>query len=90
MSKVNDKAKHSGFHLFTITIDSVSGRIRKARETAFYSSGTANRDEEGICFFPHDSTVFTSGEKDNQVLEYVDGRLTGPSAPCYAVSLADG
>lgn len=75
---VNDKAEHSGFHLFTITIDSVSGRIRKARETAFYSSGTANRDEEGICFFPHDSTVFISGEKDNQVLEYtLDGRLTG-------------
>lgn len=75
---VNDKAEHSGFHLFTITIDSVSGRIRKARETGFCSSGTANRDEEGICFFPHDSTVFISGEKDNQVLEYtLDGRLTG-------------
>ena len=75
---VNDKAKESGYHLFVIDIDSITGKIKRAKEEGFRSSGLANRDEEGIAFFVPDSTIFISGESDNEVLEYaLDGRLTG-------------
>ena len=75
---VNDKAQDSGYHLFVIDIDSITGKIKHAKEEGFRSSGMANRDEEGVAFFVPDSTVFISGESDNEVLEYVlDGRLTG-------------
>lgn len=75
---VNDKAAESGFHLFTIDIDSVTGDILHASEHGFRSSGKMNRDDEGICFFPKDSTIWISGEADNEVLEYaMSGVLTG-------------
>jgi len=75
---VNDKASESGFHLFTIDIDSITGDILHASENGFRSSGKANRDDEGICFFPKDSTLWISGETDNEVLEYaMSGALTG-------------
>lgn len=75
---VNDKAKGSGYHLFIIDIDPVTGKIRKAKEKGFYSCGIANRDEEGIAFFAPDSTLFITGESDNEVLEYaLNGKLTG-------------
>ena len=75
---VNDKAAESGFHLFTIDIDSITGNILHASENGFRSSGKANRDDEGICFFPQDSTLWISGETDNEVLEYaMSGVLTG-------------
>ncbi len=75
---VNDKPLESGFHLFTIDIDPVTGDIRHASEDGFRSSGMPVRDEEGIAFFPQDSTLFISGEMDNEVLEYaMSGTLTG-------------
>ena len=75
---VNDKAEESGFHLFTIDIDSITGDILHASENGFRSSGKPNRDDEGICFFPMDSTLWISGEADNEVLEYaMSGVLTG-------------
>ncbi len=75
---VNDKAEESGFHLFTIDIDSITGDILHASENGFRSSGKPNRDDEGICFFPKDSTLWISGEADNEVIEYaMSGVLTG-------------
>lgn len=75
---VNDKAQESGFHLFLIDIDSITGKILHAREESFRSSGIANRDDEGIAFFAPDSTIFITGENDNEALEYtLDGILTG-------------
>ena len=75
---VNDKAAESGFHLFTIDIDTITGNILHASEDGFRSSGMPNRDEEGICLFPSDSTVFIGGEADNEVLEYaLSGIMTG-------------
>ena len=83
---VNDKSAESGFHLFTIDIDSVTGAILHAAEHGFRSSGYPNRDEEGIAFFPQDSSVFISGEQDNQVLEFtLDGQRTGRSLKMPAV-----
>lgn len=75
---VDDKAATSGFHVFTMMVDSVSGELSDVRHEGFRSSAIPNRDEEGIAFFTPDSTLFISGEHDNAVLEYsLAGQLTG-------------
>lgn len=67
-----DKSK-AGFFVFDIRIDSVSGRIFSVSNEGFKSCGLPCRDQEGIAWFPPDSTVFICGEKDNEVLEYDAG-----------------
>lgn len=75
---VSDKAAESGFFIFRILIDNVSGDIKSIENEGFLSSGTANKDEEGIAFFSKDSTLFISREADNRVVEFgMDGKLTG-------------
>ncbi len=75
---VNDKAPTAGFHLMTISIDSLTGSIREIRADSFVTSNHPNRDEEGICYMPQTKTLFVSGEADGQILEYkLDGQLTG-------------
>ena len=75
---VNDKSATAGFHLMTIVTDSLTGDILDVKADSFMTSGQPNRDEEGICFFPQDHTVFVSGEADGQIMEYtMDGHLTG-------------
>ena len=75
---VNDKSPTAGFYLMTIDIDSITGDILHARIDSFMTSGTPNRDEEGICYVPQTQTLFVSGEADKQILEYtLDGQLTG-------------
>jgi len=74
----NDKSPTAGFYLMTIRTDSVTGRLLSVSEDSFLTSGQPNRDEEGICFMPQTQTVFVSGEKDQEVLEYnFQGQLTG-------------
>ena len=74
----NDKSPTAGFYLMTIDIDSISGELSSVREDTFLTSGLPNRDEEGICYMPHTQTVFVSGEKDQEILEYnLQGQLTG-------------
>lgn len=74
----NDKSPTAGFYLMTIDIDSISGEFSSVREDSFLTSGLPNRDEEGICYMPHTQTVFVSGEKDQEILEYnLQGQLTG-------------
>lgn len=75
---VNDKSPTAGFYLMTIRTDSVTGDITEVRADSFMTSGNPNRDEEGVCYVPGTNTLFVSGEKDGQILEYdMDGRLTG-------------
>lgn len=75
---VSDKTSESGFFLFRIQIDSVSGDIKDIVDEGFQSSGEANKDEEGIAFFPKDSTLLISREADNRIVEYgMNGKLTG-------------
>ena len=75
---VDDKSQQAGFSIMTIDIDSVSGEVLNARRDTVLTSGQPNRDEEGICFFPHARTLFISSEADGQILEYrLDGSLTG-------------
>lgn len=75
---VNDKARTAGFHLMTITTDPATGNIKDVRADAFMTNQQPNRDEEGICYFPQNNTVFVSGEADGHIIEYqLDGQLTG-------------
>lgn len=74
----NDKTESAGFHLMTIDIDSVTGSIRSVRADSFLTDGKRSRDEEGICYVPQSNTLFVSGEKDGQIVEYsTDGKPTG-------------
>ena len=74
----NDKSPTAGFYLMTIDIDSITGELLSVREDTFLTSGQPNRDEEGICYIPQNQTVFVSGEKDQEILEYnLQGQLTG-------------
>jgi len=74
----DDKGKTEGFHVMRIRLDLESGRINDIKYEGFRSSGLPNRDEEGIAFRASDSTVYISGENDNEVLQYhLDGTPTG-------------
>ena len=74
----NDKSPTAGFYLMTIDIDSITGELLSVREDTFLTSGQPNRDEEGICYVPQNQTIFVSGEKDQEILEYnLQGQLTG-------------
>ena len=74
----NDKSPTAGFYLMTIQTDSISGELLSVSEDSFLTSGQPNRDEEGICYVPQTQTVFLSGEKDLEILEYnLQGQLTG-------------
>ena len=75
---VSDKTPEDGFYVFRILADTVRGRITEVENEGFCSSGLPNRDMEGICYRPSTSTVFISGEKDNEVFEYtLEGQRTG-------------
>lgn len=74
----NDKSPTAGFYLMTIKTDSITGELLSVREDTFLTSGQPNRDEEGICYMPQTQTVFVSGEKDQEIIEYnLQGQLTG-------------
>ena len=74
----NDKSPTAGFYLMSIDIDSITGELLSVREDTFLTSGQPNRDEEGICYVPQNQTIFVSGEKDQEILEYnLQGQLTG-------------
>ena len=75
---VDDKASEDGFYVFGFTVDTLKGRLTKAENMGYRSSGHSNRDMEGICFRPSTQTIFISGEADGEVFEYaLDGTRTG-------------
>jgi hypothetical protein len=74
----NDKSPTTGFYLMTIDTDSITGELLSARLDTFLTCGQPTRDEEGICYMPQNQTVFVSGEKDQEILEFnLQGQLTG-------------
>ena len=74
----NDKSPTTGFYLMSINIDSVKGELLSVRLDTLMTCGRPNRDEEGICYMPQNQTVFVSGEKDQEILEFdLQGQLTG-------------
>lgn len=81
---VSDKSPYEGFYIFDISIDTITGKIDSVRNKGFVYAVShdgdtlPNRDHEGIVFLPHSNTFFISGEKDNNIFEYMpDGRATG-------------
>lgn len=75
---VSDKSEHCGFFIFDIKLDSITGKITSIANEGFRTDSTANRDQEGIAYFPKANTIFVSGEADNLVLEYDTlGKATG-------------
>ena len=74
----NDKSPTTGFYLMTIDIDSITGELLSVRLDTFLTCGQPTRDEEGVCYMPQNQTVFVSGEKDQEILEFnLQGQLTG-------------
>ena len=74
----NDKSPTTGFYLMTIDIDSISGELLSVRLDTFLTCGQPTRDEEGVCYMPQNQTVFVSGERDQEILEFnLQGQLTG-------------
>ena len=74
----NDKSPTTGFYQMTIDIDSIAGEILSVRLDTFLTCGQPTRDEEGVCYMPQNQTVFVSGERDQEILEFnLQGQLTG-------------
>ena len=74
----NDKSPTTGFYLMEILTDSITGELLSVRLDTFLTGGQPTRDEEGICYMPQNQTVFVSGEKDQEILEFnLQGQLTG-------------
>ena len=74
----NDKSPTTGFYQMAIDIDNTTGDILSVRLDTFLTCGQPTRDEEGICYMPQNQTVFVSGEKDQEILEFdLQGQLTG-------------
>ncbi len=72
---VDDKMQ-DGFYVFSLKFNQ-RGELTSVYNVGFLESGNANRDAEGIVFVPSTKTIFTSGEKRNDVLEYgLDGKPT--------------
>ena len=73
---VVDDKKEDGFYVFSLKFDE-RGMLSSVYNVGFIESGLANRDAEGIAYVPSTRTVFISGEKHNDVLEYaLDGTPT--------------
>ena len=74
----NDKSPTTGFYQMDIITDSITGELLSVRLDTFLTCGQPTRDEEGVCYMPQNQTVFVSGEKDQEILEFnLQGQLTG-------------
>lgn len=76
---VSDVEARAGFHVWYLQFDESTGRLLKAEDEGFHGvEYPYDRDAEGIAFCPSRSSLFISGEEDQQVLEHnLDGTLTG-------------
>lgn len=75
---VDDKASRDGFYVWSIDIDSVTGRILQVQNLGFRHHGLPNRDAEACTYLPERQTVLVSGEADNSLVEYtMEGQATG-------------
>lgn len=78
---VSDKESADGFYIWKIEQDKDSGIIMSVESEGFFANtvdATANRDCEGIAYFPKGNCVFISGEADQRVIGYdMAGQRTG-------------
>ncbi|MCF0199317.1 MAG: esterase-like activity of phytase family protein, partial [Bacteroidaceae bacterium] len=77
---VDDKSASDGFYVWTMTADSLTGRVLQVEsEPDFRASSLPNRDGEGIALAG--DRLLLCGEQDNRVLEYtLTGALTGKAS----------
>ena len=54
----------------SIDIDSITGNLLSVRLDTFLTCGQPTRDEEGVCYMPQNQTIFVSGERDQEILEF--------------------
>ncbi|MCH5181643.1 MAG: esterase-like activity of phytase family protein [Prevotellaceae bacterium] len=70
--------KQTGFALLSVAQDSLTGAVTDVVYGGFRDAGEESRDCEGIAFVPDWQTLFISGERDQQILEYsLSGAPTG-------------
>ena len=78
---VSDKGDADGFYIWKIIQDPESGQIISVESEGFFANTVdtnANRDCEGIVYFPLSNCVFISGEGDGRIIEYdLNGQRTG-------------
>ncbi len=76
---VSDEEPMAGFYVWTLRMDSVSGKVLEVANEGFRGiPRTPDRDTEGIAFCPQRNSIFVSGETDQRILEHrPDGTLTG-------------
>ncbi len=76
---VSDEEPMAGFYVWTLRMDSVSGKILEITNNGFRGiPWKPDRDAEGIAFCPERNSIFVSGETDQRILEHrPDGTLTG-------------
>lgn len=76
---VSDKDSLAGFHVWTVDIDSLSGRVTAVQDEGFRGVPfPLQRDAEGVAYCPDRQSLFVSGEADQRILEHrIDGTLTG-------------
>lgn len=68
--------KKDGF--YTATIELSASGVTTFTRSEFIQSSATSRDCEGIVYHPGRGTLFISGEKDQEILEYrLDGTKTG-------------
>ena len=72
---VSDKEKTDGFYLFTILLDSISGKVTDIKAhpingVTSSDNSLSPRDQEGIAYNPYENTVLISGEGDQRIIEY--------------------
>lgn len=76
----DDKAETSGFFVFLIEQDSLTGRVTRIENRGFRGDASLrkNRDAEGVAFTPHDSLIWVSGEADQRILAHkLSGQYAG-------------
>lgn len=79
---VCDDKTADGFYLWSVDIDTLTGRLRDVRNEGFYGSGLENRDAEDIAYIPETQTVCVVGERDSRVRTYrMDGTPQDGESP---------
>ena len=80
---VSDKETMDGFYVFTIRLDSVTGKVMDVVAEPMMgivadSARLSTRDQEGIAYVAQRNSVFISGEGDQRIIEHsLDGHQTG-------------
>ena len=80
---VSDKEPMDGFYVFTIRLDSVTGKVMDVVAEPMVgsvpdSARLSTRDQEGIAYVAQRNSVFISGEGDQRIIEHsLDGHQTG-------------